>query len=384
MSIYSEYIGNPLPWITLNEKRKEQLKRISEYRGGRDILVFASALTKDAPVAIDYDDRVPFFDQLDQVKSDKLDIILETPGGYAEVVEDFIRAIRNRFSEVAMIIPGCAKSAGTIMAMAGDEILMQPTSTLGPIDAQINQRGKRFSAHAFLTGLEKIKEEVEKTGMLNKAYIPILQNISPGEIQNFENAQNLSRLLVSEWLSNYKFKFWNIHSSTGKEVTPEEKRQRADEIAGDLGDHGRWLTHGRSITINDLRELRLQVTDYSENPELYDAIQRYYNLLKISFDTTSIYKIYETLNSQIYRFVLQSVQQQTNPIDSGTVNIEIECPNCKTKTNLQVNLDKDKEILEGMKPFPKDDNFICPKCNSNLNVGGLRRQIELQTKKKII
>jgi len=62
-------------------------------------------------------------------------LILETPGGSGEVAEDIVRSLRGQFDEIAVLVPGTAKSAGTIMAMAGDEILMQPSSSLGPIDA---------------------------------------------------------------------------------------------------------------------------------------------------------------------------------------------------------------------------------------------------------
>ena len=189
MGIFTEYLDQNLDWNSLTLKRKEQLARISKIREGRAILTFAAAMKKtDAPIAIDYDDRVHFFDQLSNLKGDKIDIILETPGGFAEVVEDLVEYTREIFSEVAIIVPGYAKSAGTIMAMAGDEILMDSTSALGPIDAQISQNNKRFSAHAFLEGLDKIKTEVAARGTLNRAYIPILQNISPGEIQDCENA----------------------------------------------------------------------------------------------------------------------------------------------------------------------------------------------------
>ena len=193
MGIYSEYLDSSFDWPTLQEERKKQLLRISQLRGGRAIITFASAMTKQADISIDYNDRVPIKDQISNLEGDKIDIILETPGGYAEIVEDIIKHIRNRFSEVTMIVPGYAKSAGTIMVMAGDEILMEPASALGPIDAQILQNGKRFSAHAFLEGLEKIKQEVQKSGYLNRAYVPILQNISPGEIQNCENVQAFTK-----------------------------------------------------------------------------------------------------------------------------------------------------------------------------------------------
>lgn len=368
------------------QERKKQLSRISKLRE-RAVLAFASALTKQAPIAIEYDDRIPIFDQLNDIQGDKIDVILETPGGSAEIVEDIVLQIRNKFSEVGMIVPGYAKSAGTIMVMAGDEILMEPSSALGPIDAQIIQGGKRFSAHAFIEGLEKIKNEIENTGKLNRAYIPILQNISPGEIQNIQNALDFAKILVTDWLSKYKFKFWDKHSSTGLQVTEEHKKQRANEIAEKLINHSLWLTHGRSITIKDLEDMRLKIIDYSTNSELCDAIRRYYILLKMTFDTTNIYKIYETPTSQIYRFVLpEIIPTEKIPIiqtpDKGI--IELECPNCKSKLKIQTNFKPDIPLENGVLPFPKDNKLVCPICKASHNLSGVRGQIESQLKKKIL
>ncbi len=383
MGIYSEYLDSSFDWPTLQKERKKQLLRISQLRGGRAILTIASAMAKQADILIDYSDRVPIIDQISNLEGDKIDIILETPGGYAEIVEDIIKQIRNKFSEVTMIVPGHAKSAGTIMVMAGDEILMEPASALGPIDAQMLQGGKRFSAHAFLEGLEKIKQEVDDKGYLNRAYVPILQNISPGEIQNCENAQSFSKKLVTDWLSEYKFKFWETHSSTSQPVTVADKEIRAKEIAEKLCDHGRWLTHGRSITIDDLCEMQLKVTDFSKNTKLFDAISRYYILLKMSFDTTNIFKIYETPNSQIYRFATPQVGPAPQQLPNMAV-IEFECPNCKTKTKIQANLKKGVSIQKGSVPFPKDNIFMCPACNNRNDLSILRNQIESQSKKKIV
>jgi hypothetical protein len=289
LGIYGEYLERGFDMSSLNAERKVQLKRITELRG-RPILVYASSFSKQAPIDINYNDRLPFLDQLSGITGDNLDLILETPGGQAEVVEDMVEAIRTRFSSLGIIVPGWAKSAGTIMVMAADEILMEPNSALGPIDAQIFQNGKQYAAHAFLQGLEKIKDEVNQNGQLNRAYIPILQNISPGEIQGCENALGFAQKLVTEWLCAYKFKFWETHSKTGLPVTVEEKEKRAKEIAATLCDHGYWLTHGRSITLSDLTgpDIRLVVTNYSQNPELCEAIQRYYTLLKMTLDSTNI------------------------------------------------------------------------------------------------
>lgn len=147
------------------------------------------------------------------------------------MAEDLVKAMRDRFEDVAVIVPGYAKSAGTIITMAADEILMGPYSALGPIDAQIFHNGKRFSADALLEGMEKIKDEVTKTGVLNRAYVPILQGISPGELQSAENALNFAKVLVTQWLANYKFRTWHVHSSNQMPVTEDDKQQRAEAIA---------------------------------------------------------------------------------------------------------------------------------------------------------
>jgi ClpP class serine protease len=104
---------------------------------------------------------LPINDQLSNLKGTKLDLILETPGGSGETVEDIVRLLRSKYSDVSLIIPGWAKSAGAIMAMSGDEILMEPASAIGPIDAQMAWQGKVFSADALLEGVDKIKKELE-------------------------------------------------------------------------------------------------------------------------------------------------------------------------------------------------------------------------------
>jgi ribosomal protein L44E len=386
MGIYTEYLEKNMNFEQLLNERKKQLKAISSLRDDRDILVYASNLTNktQSPISIDYSDILPFEDQLNNLNGKSIDIIIETPGGFAEVVEDIIDLIRSKYNNVGIIIPGTAKSAGTIFSMAGNEILMGVSSSLGPIDAQIMNNNKRFSADAFLDGLKKIKDEISKTNKLNPAYIPILQNISPGEIQHCENAQKFSRTLVTQWLSKYKFQNWDTHSSTGKAVTSEDKENRADEIAGQLCKHADWLTHGRSIKIPDLKKMRLLITDYSENKELNEAITRYYTLLRMTFESTNIYKIFETPSSQIMRFAGANVPPPAHNDQAKKVLVDFECPSCKSKFTIQANLDKNIKLEKGKSPYPKDDKFICPNCKTQSNLGQMRLQIEAQTRKKII
>jgi len=385
MGHYSEYLDKKLNFDQISQERKKQLETISRLRGNRDILVYASDFSKnDAAIAIDYSDLLPFQDQLDNLRGKEIDIILETPGGIAEVVEDMVKLVRGKYEKVGIIIPGWSKSAGTIFAMAGDEILMGPMSGLGPIDAQVMMNNKRFSAEAFLKGLEKIKEEVLTTGKLNSAYIPILQNISPGEIQHCENAQDFSKILVTNWLSEYKFKYWDKHSSTGADVTAEDKKKRAEEIAEQLCNHSDWLTHGRSIKISDFNKMKLIIEDFSLNTELNEAILRYYTLLRMSFETT-IYKIYETTKSQIYRFSIPPGKDNPRENKNEIVEIKFECPKCKNISTIQANLEKQSPLKNNNLPYPLNNSiFKCPHCGAESDISKIKLEIEAQTGKNLV
>jgi ClpP class serine protease len=384
MGYFTEYLERQLDALQMAEERKRQLKRISELRGDRDVLVYAADLDKPntppAWLAIAYSDLVPFHDQLSNLTGTKLDLILETGGGSGEVAEDIVRSLHDKFEEVAVIVPGWAKSAGTIIAMAGDEILMEPPSALGPIDAQMSWQGKVFSAGALIEGMEKIKREVEDTGSLNRAYIPMLQALSPGELQSADNALTFSKTLVTDWLTRYKFKNWDIHSTTGAKVTQPEKAERAGQIAEQLCDHKKWLTHGRSIKIADLETMGLKITDYSKQPDLAEAVRRYHTLLQMTFDSTNIYKVFETPTSQILRFTMPTVPP---PADADVVIVEISCPRCQTKSKVQANLKKNP-LQPGHHEFPASNQFKCPVCGADIDLTDAKRQIEVQSKRSVI
>jgi ClpP class serine protease len=388
VGIYAEYLDKHFNFEQLSAERKAQLKRISELRG-RDVLVFAADLKNNRqPIGINYSDLLPLNDQLSNLSGTAIDIILETPGGSGETVEDMVKLLRGgRYESMAVIVPGAAKSAGTIFAMAADEILMEPASALGPIDAQITWQGKIFSAHALLEGMNKIKQEVVDSGALNRAYIPILQNISPGELQHAQNAYDFARDLVADWLVRYKFRDWTVHQATGQPVTPEQRAERARQIADELRNHGKWKTHGRSIKIEDLRVMKLRITDYSENAELCDAIRRYHTLLQMTFDT-NVFKIFETPTSQIMR--LEAIKNVAVPGVGGaaqqleSAEIGLQCGKCKTDMRLHAAFKPGVPVPSGSIRFPADNRLKCPGCGTEHDLSDARRQIEAQSGKPIV
>jgi hypothetical protein len=87
MGIYGDYLGEPFAgdFDKLTAERKQQLRRISQLRGGRDVLVFAADMNKETPLAaIGYSDILPITDLVSNLNGTAIDIILETPGGSGE------------------------------------------------------------------------------------------------------------------------------------------------------------------------------------------------------------------------------------------------------------------------------------------------------------
>ncbi len=71
-------------------------------------------------------------------------------------------------------------------------------------------------------------------------------------------------------------------------MTAEEKNARAEEIAKALSDNKTWFSHGRALGIAKLKQLRLEIDDYSGDDKLRSGIRSYNDLLTAYADRNSI------------------------------------------------------------------------------------------------
>ena len=204
-------------------------------------------------------------------------VIIDTPGGIVEIAERIVSTLRHHYQEVKFLIPDCAMSAGTVLVMSGDAVLMDHFSRLGPIDPQLYIESKPI-ATSVLSYLEQFERLVRKSeeGTLTSAELVLLQKLDLADLRQYELAAELSVNLIREWLVHYKFKDWSTHSSTGQTVTPDEKTDRAEEIARALNDQQRWGTHNRMIDRYALTELGLRIDDLESDQELSDLVKEYF------------------------------------------------------------------------------------------------------------
>lgn len=219
----------------------------------------------------------------DPEKKDKIYIVLTTGGGSATVVERFVNILRQHYKEVNFIVPDYAYSAGTIFCMSGDNILMDYFSVLGPIDPQVqNKEGRLVAALGYLDKINQLIEKAQNNTLTQAEFI-ILKDFDLAELRGYEQAKDLTIALLEKWLVKYKFKNWTTHRTDvvkiGQNVTDEEKVERAKEIADHLSNNNKWKSHGRPINIEALKELRLEIDDYSSNADRRKLIRDYYEVV---------------------------------------------------------------------------------------------------------
>lgn len=279
-----------------------------------------SAIAGKTSFSIDNSDDTPFIEILNSIPREEkaIDIILVTPGGSADTVDYFVKKLRDRFDNIAFILPYMAMSAGTIFCMSGDELIMSESAYIGPIDPQVPSRGGIYvPAQSIMNLIATIKARGEaqmKKGLKpDWTDIQILNHLDPKELGNTITASALSTRLVTEYLKLYKFRDWTVHSC-GREVTPEERNARAAEIANLLCDNSVWLSHGSRITREIAVDIcKLRVT-YPESVEGLDrAIRRFWALMQLTLENNPIAKIYASGDYFLFRSVNTPPVQPANP-----------------------------------------------------------------------
>lgn len=260
----------PLDQLAL-DALNERLSKLEQNLSADGITVFG-------PILYGVDNRVYQAVRSNGTKREKAVVVIDTVGGLAEVVERMVHVLRHSYKELIFIVPDKAMSSGTIFVMAGDRILMNPFSTLGPIDPQIFKDQKLIPALSYLNQFEALVEK-SKRGELTTAEYALIEKLDLGELDTFKQARDLSVELVKNWLANYKFKDWTETETRRAPVDQKMREERAKQIAEALSNNERWHSHARGLNIDVLRdELNLRVEDYSEDAQLFGVIHGYFDL----------------------------------------------------------------------------------------------------------
>ena len=139
--------------------RQAVIKQIQD-RTGHVLICYISGNKCD----INDDDIMPFVDLLHNVPPNhNVDLLLHTKGGNIDAAEKLMEMLRKLVdsAKLRIIVPEFAKSAGTVMVLGADSVVMSDTSELGPIDPQTPLFGRWQSVQNYLDAYEEHYEDAQ-------------------------------------------------------------------------------------------------------------------------------------------------------------------------------------------------------------------------------
>jgi hypothetical protein len=187
-----------------------------------------------------------------------------------------------------------------MLALSGDELLMDHRSELGPIDPQIRLQeegaGRWVPADSILKGFEECKKTLEEQPQAIPAYVPLIRKYSLDLFEICNNASALSKRLVKNWLRKYM-------------LNDDSDDRLPSKIARRLSSHYRYLSHSRFIGIDEAIEMGLKVDDLRkpESAELGELLWVVYLTIERFFETPA-YKIFENCHGCRFNRFIQTQQ----------------------------------------------------------------------------
>lgn len=197
---------------------------------------------------VDRIDTLGFVDMLHNVNpGDPIDLLLHTPGGDVDAAEKLIGLVRSATGEegqLRVIIPDYAKSAGTLMALGANAIVMSDSSELGPIDPQVSSRDGNgsdvvYSVLTYLNAYDAARKALRDTPDDLAARITF-EKFDPTIVSKFQSVRDRARSFAENLLKRRGMNF--------------------SKIASELMDINKYQSHGQMIGWETANEMGLTIT----------------------------------------------------------------------------------------------------------------------------
>lgn len=217
-------------------------------------------------------DTLGFVDMLHNITpGEPIDLLLHTPGGDVDAAEKLITLLRNTVGEdgqLRVIVPDFAKSAGTLMALGANSIVMSDSSELGPIDPQVtlkdgNGNDISHSVLTYLNAYSATEEQLRKTPDDVPTRI-MFEKFDPTVVRKFTSVRDRAKAFAENLL----------------------KRRGANfsKIANDLMDISAYPSHGQMIGWEAAQNMGLDVTYMAPTDALWRKYWTLYCHLRLAIE----------------------------------------------------------------------------------------------------
>lgn len=270
-------------WVA--SRLQTTLAQVGELRGDRHVLLYGSAFLQKPEVPahrlmIQNEDLNGFMGVVHGMDWARgMTLLLHTPGGSPNAAESIVSYLRTKFDDLEVIVPTFAMSAGTMVALAAQQIVMARHSQLGPIDPQFVYGGRSMSARAVVDQFEEAEREILKNTVQAHVWAPILQSLGPALLQEARNALAYSERMVAGWLEQYMLR--------GR----EDASGVAKAAAAHFNDASTHKSHGRRIGREEARDQGLEIVDLESDQDLQEAVLTAYHVMTIAFEQGPIVKL---------------------------------------------------------------------------------------------
>lgn len=257
-------------FTAMNAARYQRQSLIREIEVNNPQLLCYVAGNK-APV--DRADTLGFVDMLHNVTpGDPIDLMLHTPGGDVDAAEKLITLVRGAVGEqgqLRVIVPDYAKSAGTLMALGANSIVMSDSSELGPIDPQVSLKDGNGNdvVHSVLTYLNAYDEAQQalREAPDDPANRITFEKFDPTSVRKYKAVRDRARLFAENLL----------------------KRRGANfsKIANELMDINTYPSHGQMIGWEAARKIGLTVEYLSPGDPTWRKYWALYCHLRLAIES---------------------------------------------------------------------------------------------------
>lgn len=282
-----------LHWLDAN--LQTALHRVSSERQNRNVIFYGSAFLQkpNAPpwstmlMLEDINGLMSVMPGMDC--SRQLCLILHTPGGDPGAANALVAYLHSKFADIEVIVPTYAMSAGTMICLGSNKIVMGRQSQLGPIDAQMQTKHGSVSAGAALDTFERARADITANQTLAHLWHPILQNMGPSLIQEAQNALDYGEAMVKGWLEKRMF---SGHSDAATIAQNAARHFNTTQV---------HKNHSRRIDRDEARGLGLVIEELEPIQTFQDAVLTAYHVLSLWFSVTRAVKILAANNGQIWQ-----------------------------------------------------------------------------------
>lgn len=185
---------------------KERGSKVLVYITGNKPPIFGTKVAADV---------LPFFQEaLEKLPSDteKISLVLNTEGGILDAPWPLVNLIREYCKEFEVIIPEKALSAGTLISLGADRIVMLPYSHLSPIDpaAEIvdveKKQQKRIEIEDIIGYIDFAKQKIgiKDQNSLAEVMKELSREINPTMLGSANRTHSLIRSLAKNLLALHK------------------------------------------------------------------------------------------------------------------------------------------------------------------------------------